>query len=94
MKRGITLLEVVCVVMAMALVKLAFFPEVRGNQGFITTAHADGSILEWQGSKRIVTAGEEGATTYVWDYDAKTVVRKYFIEDGTLKMQSFKIDKK
>ncbi len=94
MKRRFTLLEVVCVIAAVALTKLALFPDERGNQGIIPAAFADGAILEWQGSKRIVTAGEDGATTYVWDYDAQTVVRKYFIEDGVLKMRSFKIDKK
>ncbi len=94
MKGRFTILEAVCVVIAVLLVKLAFFGDGRGNQGLIPTAHADGSILEWHGSKRIVTSGEDGAATYVWDYDAKTVVRKYFIKDGTLRMQSFKIGKK
>ncbi len=93
MQRRITLMEAACLIITVCLIKSTFFSGESGDRSIVPSAHATGSILEWQGSNRIVTAGNDGSTTYVWDYDAKTEVRKYFIEKGKLKMQRYKIDK-
>ena len=93
MKKQVTVREVLFVLIALALIKIAFFPTRSDNPGFIPSAHATGSILEWKGSSRIVTTGSDGATTYVWDYDAKTEVRKYFIKGEKLYVKTYRIDK-
>jgi len=72
---------------------IIFFSD-NGNISLIPSAHADGGgIIEWNNSLRIVTTGDDGATTYVWDYEAKTQVRKYYIKRGELKMDVYTIEK-
>lgn len=93
MKKQVTVQEVLFILIALALIKIAFSPKGIDNRGFVPSAHATGSILEWEGSSRIVTTGNDGATTYVWDYDAKTEVRKYFIKDGKLNVKTYRIGK-
>jgi predicted lipoprotein with Yx(FWY)xxD motif len=75
---------------AVALLKLAFFP--AGGEGVVPRAFAQSAAIEWKDSRRIVTAGNEGATTYVWDYDDKTKVRRYTIKGDKLTLESFKLD--
>ncbi len=94
MKRPVTLQDALIVCIAIALLKLAFFSSGEDTIGIVPSVHATGSIPEWKGSSRIVTTSDDGETTYVWDYDAKTEVRKYFIKDGKLHLTTFKIDKK
>ena len=71
------------------LVKLAFFPALPGVD-LVPSAQAQG-IVEWNNTLRIVTVGDNGATTYVWDYAGKTSVRKYTIEGNELKMKMYEL---
>jgi len=93
MRLSVNLYNAALAVAAVCLVKLAFFPAPGGGSGVIPRAEANVGIIEWKDAKRIVTAGQDGAVTYVWDYEGKTRVRKYYIEKNTLKMQSFVMDK-
>jgi hypothetical protein len=77
------------VVIAVCLVKLAFFPSSASQHGIIPSAYADGGVIEWKDAMRIVTAGNDGSTTYVWDYEGKTKVRKYSIVNGKLVLETF-----
>ena len=74
---------------AACLVKLAFFPALPGVD-LVPPAQAQG-IVEWNNTLRIVTVGDNGATTYVWDYAGKTSVRKYYLESGELKMKMYEL---
>lgn len=79
------------IIIAISLFKLAFFRNAGDGIQLIPQAHAEGGILEWKGSDRLVTVSADGATTYVWDYDAKTKVRKYSLEGDALKLQIFEL---
>ena len=81
-------------IIALCLVKLAFFSTSNAPRDLIPGAYADGSIIEWKGSSRIVTTSGDGTTTYVWDYDSKTAVRKYWIEGDSLHMKNFSLSEK
>lgn len=84
--------KVVLGAIAAALVKVAFFPAARPVE-IIPQAHAQSTgVIEWKDSRRIVSVGDDGATTYVWDYDDKTKVRRYSIKGGKLVLESFKLD--
>ena len=82
--------KVVFAAIAVALLKLAFFPNSQ-QTGIVAPAHAS-SIIEWNESRRIVTTSNDGATTYVWDYDEKTKVRRYQIKGDKLVLETFKMD--
>jgi hypothetical protein len=84
-------LTIVLAVIAICLTKLAFFPATHLGDAVIPPAYAQGGVIEWQGGKRIVTSSGDGATTYVWDYDGKTQVRKYSIKDNALVLETFKL---
>ena len=90
--KSISPLTLVLALIAVCLVKIAFFSPAQ-EASLIPQAHATGAILEWQGSNRIITSGEEGAVTYVWDYDNRTEVRKYSIKDGQLVLDVYKLKK-
>jgi hypothetical protein len=85
-------MQVVAVVIALCLCKLAFFSPKDSTAGLIPQAYA-GGIVEWKEALRIVTSSEDGATTYVWDYEGKTKVRKYSIKGNKLVLEVFDIDK-
>jgi hypothetical protein len=87
------LVRIVLVVAAICLVKLAFFPDDRSD-GLIRSAHAEGSLIEWKNSTRIVSLGNDGATTYVWDYEGKTKVRKYAIVGDSLTLKTYYLESK
>jgi len=91
MKFTQTLGWVVAAAIAVSLVKLAFFPTAR-SMDIVPAAYAQGSVIEWKDSPRIVTAGNDGASTYVWDYDEKTKVRKYTARNGKLILETFKLE--
>lgn len=74
---------------AVCLVKLAFFTNLSGVD-IVPPAQAQG-IVEWNNTLRIVTVGDNGATTYVWDYAGKTSVRRYTIEGNELKMKMYEL---
>jgi hypothetical protein len=82
---------VVAAAIAVSLLRLAFFPSAR-PMGIVPAAYAQGSVIEWKNSPRIVTAGNDGASTYVWDYDEKTKVRKYSVRNGKLTLETFKLE--
>jgi hypothetical protein len=84
-------LKVVLAAIAVALLKLAFFP-ASGGVHLVQPAFAQTGLIEWKDSRRIVTAGDDGATTYVWDYDEKTKVRKYTVQKGKMSLESFSLD--
>jgi hypothetical protein len=76
-------------IVVICLVKLAFFPSVKSD-GILPSAHAEsGGVIEWNNALKIVTAGNDGKTTYVWDYEGKTQVRKYSIEGDSLRLTIF-----
>lgn len=79
-------------VVLVCLLKLAFFSGRPGSVNLVPSAHADNGIVEWNNSLRIVTAGDNGATTYVWDYQGKTSVRKYAIEKGRLTLSVYSLE--
>lgn len=79
-------------VVLVCLVKIAFFNSRSETLSLVPAAHADGGILEWNNSLRIVTSGNNGATTYVWDYQGKTTVRKYAIEKGKLTLAIYTLE--
>jgi hypothetical protein len=79
-------------VIAVCLLKLAFLGSPGSSAGIIPQAYA-GGVIEWKDALRIVTASDDGATTYVWDYDAKTKVRKYTAARGKLTMEIFELEK-
>ncbi len=83
--------KVVVGAIAVALLKLAFFPAVKAPC-IVPNVFAQGSAVEWKDSKRIVTTGNDGATTYVWDYDEKTKVRRYTVKGEKLTLESYKLD--
>lgn len=95
MKTPSRFLQALLFVLALCMLKLAFFPE-KGERAstisLIPQAFAEGGLtpLPLDGN-RMVTSGSNGATTYVWDFANKTSVRKYYIEDGQLKMQAFNL---
>lgn len=84
-------LKVVLTAIAVALLKLAFFAPVGSNVDLVGRAHA-GALIEWDDSRRIVTTGQDGSTTYVWDYDEKTKVRRYTIKGDKLTLETFRLD--
>ncbi|MFH0919697.1 MAG: hypothetical protein V1913_04995 [Fibrobacterota bacterium] len=79
-------------VVLVCLIKIAFFSNRTGNVDLVPSAHADGGIIEWNNSLRIVTSGNDGAATYVWDYQGKTTVRKYLLEKGKLTLSVYTLD--
>ena len=83
--------RVVLAAIAAALLKLAFFPSHQAAPSLVPSAHAAG-VVEWDDSRRIVTTSADGATTYVWDYDEKTKVRRYTIKGDKLSLETFKLD--
>jgi hypothetical protein len=90
MERRNLLLSALLFVIAACLVKLAFVgPEPRME--IIPQAQAQTGIVEWNNSLKMVTTGDNGATTYVWDYQGKTALRKYYVDNGKLKMKSFEL---
>ncbi len=91
MKIGGLLPRTVGVAIAVSLLKLAFFPSPRPERGLVPPAHA-GAMIEWDDSRRIVTANEDGSVTYVWDYDKKTQVRRYRIEGDKLVLETFRLE--
>ncbi len=92
--KKIGILEVLCAVIAVALVKLAFFtPHAVAAPSIIPEAVAQTGILEWNNGERIVTSGEDGAVTYVWDYVHRTEVRKYSVRGGELVLETFRLAK-
>ncbi|OGS35592.1 MAG: hypothetical protein A2293_01720 [Elusimicrobia bacterium RIFOXYB2_FULL_49_7] len=92
MTRRNPLLIALLIFITLCLVKLAFFSPSNVSLDMVPAAHADGGILEWNNSLRIVTSSADGATTYVWDYQGKTMVRKYSLEGNKLKLQVFEIE--
>lgn len=93
MKNRSNLLHIAFVFIAVALVKIAFFPSPDSHKGIIPSAHAAGAIIEWKDSKKIVSTGSDGATTYVWDYEHRTKVRRYRIVGDKLELQTFELDR-
>lgn len=83
----------VLVVIAVCLVRIAFFPGHQ-SEGIVPSAHADGALIEWKDANRIVSTGNDGATTYVWDYENKTRVRKYSIVGDSLKLRTYYLEGK
>jgi hypothetical protein len=79
-------------VIAVCLVKVSFFPSAAGPRSLIPSAYADGGVIEWKDAMRIVTAGDNGSTTYVWDYEGKTKVRKYSIQKGKLVLEIYNLE--
>lgn len=79
-------------IIALSLFKLAFFPSPSNRQGIIPEVNAQGSVIEWKDAMRIVSSGNDGATTYVWDYEGKTKVRKYSIVKGQLTLETFSLE--
>ncbi|OGJ89893.1 MAG: hypothetical protein A2487_09160 [Candidatus Raymondbacteria bacterium RifOxyC12_full_50_8] len=84
-----TFLVALLAIIALCLVKLAFGPASASLPSLVPSAHAEGGILEWKNPKRLVTSNENGSITYVWDYEGKTQVRKYYIEGNELKLQIY-----
>jgi hypothetical protein len=84
-------LKVVLTAIAIALLKLAFFSATGADADLVGRAHA-GSLIEWEDSRRIVTTGPDGSTTYVWDYDEKTKVRRYMIKGDKLTLETFRLE--
>jgi len=92
MERSRTLLYIALLLFAFCLIKLAFFPQ-QAQVSLVPAAQAQGSALEIsKATERIVTTGDNGAVTYVWDYTAKTSVRKYYIDGGKLKLKVFELE--
>lgn len=83
----------VCAVIAIALTKIAFWGSSSQTVSLVPSAYAEGGIIEWNDAKRIVTASADGATTYVWDYEHRTKVRKYQIIDDKLELSVYEIAK-
>ena len=93
MDRSRTVLYMLLALIAFCLVKLAFFPQ-QASLSLVPAAHAQGGVVELnKDAERMVSTGDNGAVTYVWDYTAKTQVRKYYIEGGKLKLKVFELDK-
>lgn len=82
--------HVILFVILVCLLKLAFFPDQDG--GLIPNAHAQGGMVKLENPLRIVTASEDGATAYVWDFQGKTSVRKYYIKKGKLNLKVYNLD--
>jgi hypothetical protein len=80
-------------VVALCLVKVAFFPRSQIGDMIVPQALAQGSVVEWQATKRIVTTSGDGTTIYVWDCDAKTEARKYSIRNDAIVLETFRIGK-
>ncbi len=91
--KKIGVLEIAFAVIAICLVKLAFFHNPKEPMSIVPQACAQGSIIEWKGGDRIISASQDGATTYVWDYDNRTEVRKYYIKNGELNLDIIKLKK-
>jgi hypothetical protein len=87
-----TLVIALLFAIAVCLVKLAFAPSQSAIPSIVPSAYAEGAIIEWKNPKRLVTASSDGACTYVWDYEGKTQVRKYYIEGNELKLQMFTLN--
>jgi len=83
--------KVVVGAVAVALLKIAFFPSAAVPP-IVPNAFAQGAAIEWKDARRIVTVGNDGATTYVWDYDDKTKVRKYTVKGAKLTLESYRLD--
>ena len=79
-------------VVLVCLMKLAFFSDRTKSVNLVPSAHADNGIVEWNNTLRIVTTGDNGATTYVWDYQGKTTVRKYTVEKGRLTLAVYSME--
>ena len=86
------LLQVLLAIIAVCLVKIAFLPGEKDVR-LVPEAHA-GGILEWKEALRIVTSSDNGAVTYVWDYEGQTRVRKYSIDGDSLRLTSYYLKSK
>lgn len=94
MNRSRTVLMGLLALIAFCLVKLAFFPQVS-DLSLVSAAHAQAGVVELnKETERMVTTGDNGAVTYVWDYTAKTQVRKYYIENDKLKLKIYELENK
>jgi hypothetical protein len=88
--RPLTIALTIC---AVCLIKLAFLPGKSTADLLIPRAFAQGGAIPWQDGNRIVTVGDDGATTYIWDYEDKTKVRKYSVKNGKLTLESILLEK-
>jgi len=88
---GKTLPLAVLMVIALCLIKLSFFSSEK-NPGLVSQAHAEGAIVEWNKSTRMVSSGDNGSTAFVWDFTGKTALRKYYIENDKLKMKVYELE--
>jgi hypothetical protein len=87
------LLTIALIIIAVCLAKLAFMPGNSAADLLIPRAFAQGGAIPWQDGNRIVTVGDDGATTYIWDYDDKTKVRKYSVKNDKLTLESIQLFK-
>ena len=92
MRKANTKLTVLLTVIAICLFKIAFLSDENQNTGIIPSAHASGVAAWDQKNLRMVTSSIDGATTYVWDYEHQTTVRKYSIENSKLVLTSYHLD--
>jgi len=75
-------------IIAVCLLKIAFFP--NNHASIVPSVSAESGPTEIsKNTEKMITSGENGSVTYVWDYTGKTQVRKYYIQGEKLKLQVF-----
>ncbi|MFH1761691.1 MAG: hypothetical protein ABIA63_11390 [bacterium] len=94
MKHKNLVLYPILTVIAVCLLKIAFFSEATRQVEIIPAAQAQSSISQWDKNSRMISTAENGGMIYVWDFSRKTHVRKYYIEDNKLMMKSYYLDEK
>ncbi len=78
-------------IIAVCLLKITFFP--NNNASIVPAVSAESGPTEIsKNTEKMITSGENGSVTYVWDYTGKTQVRKYYIEGGKLKLKVFDME--
>jgi len=68
MLRFDSMMKLLIGIIALCLIKIAFFNASQPSFSIIPKSYADGSIVEWQQSDKIITANTDGTISYVWDY--------------------------
>jgi hypothetical protein len=87
------LLTIALFICAICLIKLAFMPGKSAADLLIPPAFSQGGALPWQDGNQIVTVGDDGATTYIWDYAERTKVRRYSLKNGKLILETIQLSK-
>jgi hypothetical protein len=92
MKANDLFVKLFAAAIAVSLLKLAFFPSDHQTALQLVSPAQAGAAVEWKEAKRILTTNEDGSTTYVWDYEDRTKVRKYSVSGNKLTLETYKLE--